>query len=154
MTSKCFALNPFKRTHFLKVRAQCESKSLLTYLKLSTVLELSFPEPLSVKILMLLLVVPAKYYTNVCCYLVTQIQTYHIQTRGKSSFPICLKISKTINMRLSSIKFSDAFKTYFRAADLTCSSQTFISFPWIEESVIALLWSQREFYHRLQGWAN
>lgn len=117
MTSKCFALNPFKRTDFVKVRAQCESNALLTYLKLSTVLELSFPKP--VKMLILFWVAPEKYCTNVCCYLVTQIQTYHIQTRSNSSFPIYLKILKAINMRLSSIKSSDDFKIYFRAAVLT-----------------------------------
>lgn len=44
MTCECFALNLFERTDLLKVRAQCESSFLLAYLKVSPVLELSYPE--------------------------------------------------------------------------------------------------------------
>lgn len=71
MTSECFGFNPSRRTDFLKVKAQCESNCLLTYLSLSSVLELSFPEPLPVKILL----VPERYYPHVYCYLFTRIQT-------------------------------------------------------------------------------
>lgn len=51
-------------------------------------LELSFPEPLSVKMLVLHLVVLERYYTYVYRYLVTQVQTHHIQIKSNSSFSI------------------------------------------------------------------
>lgn len=87
--------------------------------------------------------VPEKYCTNAWCYLVTQIQTYPMQMRSNSNFTIYLNNLKTIKMKLSSIKYRDAFKMYFRAADLMCKARhLFLSYEL--KSLLLLLFEVKE----------